>query len=415
MYVIPVLLILLLQTGFASKCYGMEPKEADQDTTWDDFFCQYSQIILLREQPLILTMREDDGKEIPVMTESHERKCRILTFGCLSEKKNELLNLKVKGDKWAAASQGPCPKVIASISSLCMRFAQLDEWEKVIDNARFLVTRNNLNLWYGILIDSLFELYKEHGFTKLILAIELDYENKLADWIGGYLEFCSTNNVDPDINACGGNTTALISAVDKGLIDVVCALLAAGANANASNEEGTTPLIFAASKGSVEMMALLLDKGALVNSQDAKSFTALHHAVSHKQENAIALLLSHNAPLELREKETNMTPLLMAIDRRFSEGVCLLLDGGADPNALSHVHNFSTLMFAIAEYTTASTAGALTIPEETEKTFKVVQRIISDTRIDFDWKNEQGYTALKIAQEYDLGNIVKLINERKKA
>ena len=122
-----------------------------------DFSDKYCHLILQSQHPLIITMHGADGKKIKVMNAADERKVQILTFGALARKQSELLQLKVKGSKCAAAQRSPYYDFISRIVSFIRRFCQREEeWEQVIENARFLLTRNNLLLWYGMIIDSLF-------------------------------------------------------------------------------------------------------------------------------------------------------------------------------------------------------------------------------------------------------------------
>ena len=58
-------------------------------------------------------------------------------------------------------------------------------------------------------------------------------------------------------------------------LDVVNALLAKGANVNATNEEGATALLLAAGDGPWKTVELLIDKGADINVKDQEGSTAL--------------------------------------------------------------------------------------------------------------------------------------------
>jgi ankyrin repeat protein len=81
--------------------------------------------------------------------------------------------------------------------------------------------------------------------------------------------------------------TALMLAASKGDAATVKALLAAGANPNATARDGRTALMEAASQGSLEAVQALLAAGANVNARTAAGATALQQAVRRKDEPGI--------------------------------------------------------------------------------------------------------------------------------
>src|ERR1019366_2622233 len=80
-----------------------------------------------------------------------------------------------------------------------------------------------------------------------------------------------------DVNAIASSGyTALMAASQNGHLEVVQALLAAKADANAkSRDDGTTALIIASQKGHVKIVQALLAAGADVNATERKGTTAL--------------------------------------------------------------------------------------------------------------------------------------------
>jgi ankyrin repeat protein len=158
-----------------------------------------------------------------------------------------------------------------------------------------------------------------------------------------------------DINATNSNTgeTALHLAVSRGYKAVVETLLAHKANANAPMKTGVTPLHTAISKGLVPMVELLLAHGADVNAQseikdvgnpassgtearlDAAVGTPLHAAASTGQTNVVTLLLAKQAKVDARN-QWGYTPLLYAAARGNVAAAALLLQAGADVNAVGN-------------------------------------------------------------------------------
>lgn len=79
--------------------------------------------------------------------------------------------------------------------------------------------------------------------------------------------------------------TALMHACRSGHADGVELLLAAGADINATNQQGTTPLMYAKTaamgSGNLAIMRLLLARGADINARDRAGRTALGYAIAN--------------------------------------------------------------------------------------------------------------------------------------
>jgi ankyrin repeat protein len=79
--------------------------------------------------------------------------------------------------------------------------------------------------------------------------------------------------------------TALMQACRAGRAEIVELLLAAGAQVNATNHQGTTPLMYAKTaamgNGNLAVLRLLLAKGADINARDRAGRTALEYAVTN--------------------------------------------------------------------------------------------------------------------------------------
>lgn len=91
------------------------------------------------------------------------------------------------------------------------------------------------------------------------------------------------------------------------------------------------------------MVALLLGAGAAVSCVDHTHRSALHWAVVHRHESVLKLLLSHGQDEEQTLAWTvidgydlnGQTPLHLAIDGDFEDGVRLLLEYGANMNLVA--------------------------------------------------------------------------------
>jgi ankyrin repeat protein len=92
------------------------------------------------------------------------------------------------------------------------------------------------------------------------------------------------------------------------------------------------PLYFARKK---DMVEFLLQRGANINYQDTEGFTALYMACYGKDLEKARTLLAAKADIELRNKFDGFTPLHVSIKQAFPEIVQILLDNGADINAIA--------------------------------------------------------------------------------
>jgi ankyrin len=141
-----------------------------------------------------------------------------------------------------------------------------------------------------------------------------------------------------DVNAPQvDGTTALHWAVrydDLGTADL---LIGAGARVSAANREGVTPLQLAALNGSAAMIDKLLKAGANPNAPLTPSGdTALMMAARTGKPEAIRVLLESGANVNAKESWGGTTALMWAVAEHHSAAVTLLLDHGADANARSN-------------------------------------------------------------------------------
>jgi len=92
-----------------------------------------------------------------------------------------------------------------------------------------------------------------------------------------------------------GDVSALHLATKGGHVDVVAALLVAGADANAANERGRRPLHWAATLGNADASAVLVKSGADANARDEHGRTPLHLAAREGRLEIVKLLVEAGA------------------------------------------------------------------------------------------------------------------------
>jgi ankyrin repeat protein len=133
--------------------------------------------------------------------------------------------------------------------------------------------------------------------------------------------------------------TPLHFASSKGHVGIIGILLKNGANVNAEDEGGWTPLqfaIFDKQKGAVEF---LVENGADLSLGEPGAFTALHLAVYHDRKSIVKYLINEGSDID-KEISRNFwwqgyTPLHFAAGKRYEEVASLLMEKGANPNALN--------------------------------------------------------------------------------
>jgi len=155
---------------------------------------------------------------------------------------------------------------------------------------------------------------------------------------------------DPNIRDERGRTP-LHYAVKYGP-GVVRTLLRNGADPDVADDSGTTPLHIAAMLRRHDVVQLLLDyskssgRRLNVNVQDESGKTPLHLAATYCHPNVMWLLLVNGAKPNIRDN-SGETPLHKAAHYMTCvDGVKMLLEAGADPNARRYDTNRTPLHYA---------------------------------------------------------------------
>src|SRR5262249_10855251 len=126
--------------------------------------------------------------------------------------------------------------------------------------------------------------------------------------------------------------TALHRAVQNGCLELVQALLDAGADVNCADKSKWTPLIFAACvSASPECVRLLIERGADVNAIGPDGKTAFHFTCWHGIGEMAKTLLQAGADLNAADDAGN-TALLLAVSSAHDQVVEWLLNSGSDIN-----------------------------------------------------------------------------------
>ncbi|MDR0517651.1 MAG: ankyrin repeat domain-containing protein [Fibromonadaceae bacterium] len=130
-------------------------------------------------------------------------------------------------------------------------------------------------------------------------------------------------------------------------VEVLKYLVSQGADVNAKSNVGKIPLHYAAGDNSnVDVSKYLVSKGSDVNAESDTGWTPLHSATlgsdpeAPSNIEAMKYLISRNANVNAKSKETedkaDLTPLHIATMKGSVEATEILIDAGADVNAISN-------------------------------------------------------------------------------
>ena len=113
-------------------------------------------------------------------------------------------------------------------------------------------------------------------------------------------------------------------------------LLDNGANINVKDKIGASPLHRAAQRGQVKLVKYLIDKGADIEAKNNSGSTPLNFAIDAgiNTKEIMHLLIQNGAEVNSRDSNGN-TQLYWAASYGYHKAVSVLLENGADVNALS--------------------------------------------------------------------------------
>jgi ankyrin repeat protein len=137
---------------------------------------------------------------------------------------------------------------------------------------------------------------------------------------------------------------ALLTAAGSKSLPLVQALLAAGADVNATAGFDISPLMWACEADNPDVVRALLEAGAQVNAKSAFGTTPLSYCAERAGSSSMLMLLDHGA--EARP-EGAVSPLIAAARRGSIENVRLLLERGVDVNATARGSGNTALMEAV--------------------------------------------------------------------
>jgi ankyrin repeat protein len=152
-----------------------------------------------------------------------------------------------------------------------------------------------------------------------------------------------------DVNvALPDGSTALHWAAHTNANETARLLIAAGANANATNRYGVTPLTLAATNGNAALTEALLAAGADPNVTVGEGETILMTAARAGNVQTIKALVAHGANVSAAEQWQGQTALVYAALQNHADAVQMLVELGADVNGRSKRLEFPDFVFKTA-------------------------------------------------------------------
>lgn len=188
----------------------------------------------------------------------------------------------------------------------------------------------------------------------------------------------------------GAVESTITAAARAGDLERVDQLIAAGADVNRSEPDGTTALLWAAYQSDAEMVTKLLQAGADPNAANSFGVTPLIQASRTGDAPVIEALLAGGADVAVSHP-TGETPLMAASRSGHVDAVSMLLAHGSDPNATESLEDQTALMWAAAEGHLDVVDVLLNAGADPNKQARVSELTKRSTRTDFP---TGGFTAL---------------------
>jgi uncharacterized protein len=216
-----------------------------------------------------------------------------------------------------------------------------------------------------------------------------------------------------DVNAAQGDgTTPLHWAVYKIDADLVRALLAKGAKGDATNNYGSSPLAEAVKVADARLVGMLLDAGSTVEAPNQEGQTALMLAARAGSVDVAELLVRHGADVNAREKWRGQTPLMWAADAGSPALTRFLIDHKADVNARALATDWPSQLTGEPRNQYRPTGGLTPLIYAARSGCTDCVQALLDAGADPNRPNPDGVTPLMVAIDNFAYDTAKLLFER---
>ncbi len=203
-----------------------------------------------------------------------------------------------------------------------------------------------------------------------------------------------------DVNAAQGDgTTPLHWAIYKIDADLTRALLEGGAQPDVVNNYGSSPLAEAVKVADARLVVMLLDAGADVEAPNQEGQTALMLAARAGSEDVAGLLVGHGADVNARETWRGQTALMWAAAEGSVELTQFLIDHGADVNTRARAYDWPSQMTAEPRNQYRPTGGLTPLLYAARSGCRDCVEALLDAGADLNRPNPDGVTPLIVAMD----------------
>ena len=216
-----------------------------------------------------------------------------------------------------------------------------------------------------------------------------------------------------DVNAAQGDgTTPLHWAIYKIDADLTRALLERGAQPDVINNYGSSPLAEAVKVADARLVEMLLDAGADVEVPNQEGQTALMLAARAGSLDVAGLLVRHGADVNARETWRGQTALMWAADEGSVELTQFLIDHGADVTTRALATDWPSQMTAEPRNQYRPTGGLTPLLYAARSGCKDCVEALLDAGADPNRPNPDGVTPLIVAMDNFAFDTARLLFER---
>src|SRR5215468_10856831 len=216
-----------------------------------------------------------------------------------------------------------------------------------------------------------------------------------------------------DVNAAQGDgTTPLHWAVYKIDAELTRALLARGAKPDVINNYGSSPLAEAVKAANARLVGMLLDAGSNVEVPNQEGQTALMLAARAGSLEVAELLVRHGANVNAREKWRGQTVLMWAVAARSAELTRFLIAHKADVDARALANDWPSQMTGEPRNQYRPTGGLTPLLYAARSGCTDCVQALLDAGADPNRPNPDGVAPLMVAIDNFAFDTAKLLFER---